>query len=380
MAYCFYYEDHRELDGSLVTRQVRHFIGRVPDEMSERAARREHDRIMQEVNRKRGSVAPSEKGQTFGDAVEAWRKAIAPTLSPATARQMESHLRAHILPKFGEEATQALDVAPLQLFATDLLSHLSHKTVVNVLSTVLSILKYADKCRMPIANVSFNHLRLGTVTASAERPYFSREQAEAIIQAVDEPYKTMFRVLWLTGLRAGELLALKLSDLDFRKRTILVDESADDNTRELRQPKTRNSVALLPMPSALETALRNYLGHYWMPNAAGYLFPNRKGTHPRWRDNVVKYGLKPILRKLGIPDHNAGLHAFRHGLATELADRSVPLPVLQKQMRHADVRTTLRVYAHAIPDTQRSVMEELASSNQYAVTIDTNSKTQLIAK
>lgn len=378
VAYCFYYEDCEQANGSLVTRQVRHLIGRVPDEMSERAARREHDRIIHEVNLKRGSVAPTVKGRTFGDAVEAWRKAIAPTLSPATARQMESHLRAHILPKFGEESTQALDVPALQLFATDLLSHLSQKTVVNVLSTLLSILKYAGKCRMPVANISLNDLRLGTVTARAERPYFRREQSEAIIEVADEPYKTMFRVLWLTGLRAGELLALKVSDLDFHKRTILVDESADDNTRELRQPKTRNSVGLLPMPNVLETALQNYLRHYWMPNAAGYLFPNRKGTHPRWRDNVVKYGLKPILRRLGIPDHNAGLHAFRHGLATELADRSVPLPVLQKQMRHADVRTTLRVYAHAIPDTQRSVMEALASSNQYTVTIDTNSEAQPI--
>ena len=115
------------------------------------------------------------------------------------------------------------------------------------------------------------------------------------------------------------------------------------------------------MPSALEATLRNYLKHHWTPNPAGWLFANRKGTHPRWRDNVVKYGLKPILRKLEIPEENAGLHCFRHGLATELAERSVPITVLQQQMRHADadVRTTLRVYAHAIPQSQRDAMEML---------------------
>jgi len=74
-------------------------------------------------------------------------------------------------------------------------------------------------------------------------------------------------------------------------------------------------------------------------------------------DNVVKYGLKPVLKKLGLPTKDAGLHAFRHGLATELAERSAPIPVLQQQMRHADVRTTLRVYAHAIPQSQRDAME-----------------------
>ena len=92
------------------------------------------------------------------------------------------------------------------------------------------------------------------------------------------------------------------------------------------------------------------------------LFPSRDGIRPRKRESVVEYGLKPILRKLGIPDKNAGLHAFRHGLATELAEASVPLTVLQQQLRHADVKTTLRVYAHAIPESQRIAMEGVALS------------------
>ena len=70
----------------------------------------------------------------------------------------------------------------------------------------------------------------------------------------------------------------------------------------------------------------------------------------------MQYALKPLLRKLGIDD-GAGLHAFRHGLATELAEASVPITVLQTQMRHADVKTTFRVYTHIIPQSQREAME-----------------------
>jgi len=70
----------------------------------------------------------------------------------------------------------------------------------------------------------------------------------------------------------------------------------------------------------------------------------------------VQYALKSLLRKLSIDD-SAGLHAFRPGLATELAEASVPIPLLQAQMRHADVKTTLRVYAHIIPQSQRDAME-----------------------
>jgi integrase len=149
--------------------------------------------------------------------------------------------------------------------------------------------------------------------------------------------------------------------LDFERKTIRVNKSADDRTRVVRKPKTKKSVALLPMPSSLEALPRNYLKHHWKVNSGKLLFPApRKEGFAYSRNNVVRSGLKPILRKLGIPDENVGLHAFRHGLATELAE-SEPITVLQAQMRHADVRTTLKVYAHVIPQSQRESMERIAN-------------------
>jgi integrase len=185
--------------------------------------------------------------------------------------------------------------------------------------------------------------------------FFTRDQAALIIETAVEPFKTLFAVAWFTGMRAGEILALTLDDLDFEHKTVRVNKAADDSTRQIRQPKTKTSVALLPMPSALEARLRDYLRR-WKPNPAGILFATRDGSRPRSRDNVVRVGLKPVLRQLGIPAV-AGLHAFRHGLATELAEAAVPLTVLQNQLRHADVRTTLKVYAHVIPQSQRDAME-----------------------
>jgi integrase len=359
MAYCFYYADNQRADGTMETRKVRHFLGRIgTDGMSERAARREHDRIMQEVNQKRGSVAPTIHGQTFMDAVTAWRRAIAPNLSPSTVRGHESYLKCHILPKFKESAPHTLDVPTLQQFITDLRVTLSRKTVENILSTIFVILTYADKCRMRTCKVSLDNLQLGS-TDEPNPAFFTSSDSQAIIRAAPEPYKTLFAVAACTGARAGEILALTVSDLNFEKKTISVTKTSDDNTRQIRKPKTRDSYATLPMPSALESVLQNYLAHHWKPNQPNLLFPNRRGTLPRLRDNVVKYGLKPVLKTLKMPTTEVGLHAFRHGLATELADSSAPLPVLQKQMRHADIRTTLKVYAHVISTTHRDFMESV---------------------
>jgi integrase len=352
--YSMFYVDAENPDGVIVSKRVKHFIGNL-SRMSERAARREHARIMDGVNHKRGSTAPVYKGQTFADAVNNWRRAIAPNLSPATVRPRESFLRVHILPRFGRSGLNEMGVSEIQQFATDLRKTLSGKTVVNILGTVFTILDYAKRCGMRIPKVGFTDLQLGSTTREHPVAFFTRDQAALIIDTAKEPYKTLFAVAWFTGMRAGEILALTLDDLDFEHKTVRVNKSADDRTREIRQPKTKCSVALLPMPSALEIRLRDYL-RQWRPNPAGILFATRDGSRPRSRDGVVSVGLKPVLRQLGIPAV-AGLHAFRHGLATELAEASVPITVLQNQLRHADVKTTLKVYAHVIPQSQRDAME-----------------------
>ena len=357
-AYTIFYRDVRLPDGTLKTERARHCHGNLSS-MSKREARRLHDLFMDSINRLRGSVAAPIEGETFRSAVDAWRRAVAPQLSPATVRQRESYLRTHILPTFGDANPRSLDVPMMQQFATELQKSVAPKTVVNILGTVFAILRYAGKCRIQTANVSFRDLILRTGEPS-ERPYFTSGETSRIIAAAKEPYKTMFALAATTGLRAGELLALTVSDLDFGRRTIRVSKSADDTTRAIRTPKTRKSVAVLPMASSLEAMLRDYLQRHWKENGKKLLFPNRRGTRPRCRDSAVKYALKPILRQLGIPDRNAGFHAFRHGLATELAE-TAPITVLQTQMRHADVRTTLRVYAHVIPDSQRESMERIAN-------------------
>ena len=358
VAYTLYYEDVVQPDGSTESRRARHTLGRIgKDAISERSAWKEHSDFMQAVNLKRGWIAPAKTGQTFEDMVNRWRKDVAPHLSPSTVRQRESHFRQHILPRFGKEAPHSLTIPVLQQFATDLRRKVSRKTVVQVLTTISGVQKYASKHSVRAVIVSLKDLELGRVGRAAQRPYFTKEQAGKIIGLSKEPYRTMFTLAWCTGLRAGEILALTVEDLNFVSRVIAVDKSADDNNRKIGQTKTEMSAALLPMASVLASVLQNYLETAWRENPKRLLFPNRKRTHPMWRDNVVKYGLKPLLRKLGIPTKYAGLHAFRHGLATELADKNTPIPVLQKQMRHADVRTTLTIYAHVIPQSQRDAVE-----------------------
>jgi len=83
----------------------------------------------------------------------------------------------------------------------------------------------------------------------------------------------MFALASILGARACELMALSVPDLDFHGKTIRVNKSADDLTRQVRQPKTKKSVALLPMSSYLEAMLREYLRYHWKENPNQLLFP-----------------------------------------------------------------------------------------------------------
>lgn len=344
-------------DGLSTSKQVKQRPGKYA---SERAARKEHARIMENVNDMRGCVKSFPSSITFADVVGRWRTAVSPSHSPATTRSRESYLRTHIMPRFGKSELQEMGVPQFQQFATDLGKSVSAKTTVNVLGTMFAVLRYAELSGTKVPKVGFADLHVGSIRVPSQVPFFSRSQAVQIIAVAKEPFRTVFALAWFTGMRAGEILALTVDDLDFDRGEVRISKSADDSTCEIRKPKTRFSEANLPMPSELEAILRNYLQH-WKPNEHRRLFANRSGSRPRSRENVVRCGLKPVLHSLGMSTRNVGLHAFRHGLATELADASVPLTVLQRQLRHADPRTTLKVYAHAIPESQRKAMECVGS-------------------
>ena len=102
VAYTLYYEDVPQSDSSTVSRRARHTLGRIGEGgLSRRAALRQHNTFMEAVNLKRGSIAPAVGGQTFEDITNQWRNDVAVHLASSTLRQRESHLKQHIIPRFG---------------------------------------------------------------------------------------------------------------------------------------------------------------------------------------------------------------------------------------------------------------------------------------
>lgn len=280
-------------------------------------------------------------------------------LKPSTVRAAESHLKQHILPRLGSLRLQELNAKTLQAFVTTLAATgITRKSIENILQSLFSILRIARLFGNALPQVKRSDLVLPRAEAGREVRFLDAAQVGQIISSAKEPFATMFALLGMTGLRAGEMLGLKVADLDFNRKVIHIRRSVDSRTKKEQSTKSKGSASDVPIPPALEKRLKYFLLKNYRENPNGYLFANRNGNSYSV-GKVTEYGLWPVQKVLNI--ERTGLHAFRHAAASELLEEGAPLTVVQRQLRHRDARTTLQKYGHVVGDAQRRAVETLAA-------------------
>jgi len=284
---------------------------------------------------------------------EKWEDQVLKLYKPSTARSAKAHLRCHMLPVLGGLNLDEIGPQMQQQFATHLSGKVSRKTMLNILGTLSSMLGRARKWGYVCGRVQMRDLILPEGEKAAPR-FFTPSEARGIVELAAEPYRTMFALVAMTGIRAGELLGLAVEDVDFSRRLIFIRRSAWRG--KLQTPKSKASQNPIPMPEALVSMLQAHL-KTWIPNADRLLFANRRGR-PYKQDKIVQKRLWPLLDALHIP--RCGLHAFRHMHCSLLLESGASPAVTQAQMRHSSPGITLGLYGHVIGDAQRRAVEKVA--------------------
>lgn len=145
-----------------------------------------------------------------------------------------------------------------QIFVSRVLEKdVSRKTLLNVLGTLSSILSTARDWGYNCEQIDIKKLHLPARDARYEAPHFTGDQIRRILQVAEEPSKTLFAVLAMTGLRAGEALGLQVGDIDLERATLAIRRSAWYG--KIQTTKTRASEAVLPIPAPLCRILKNHL-------------------------------------------------------------------------------------------------------------------------
>jgi integrase len=337
-----------------VVRRERRYevIGTIKDFPTKRLAIRQLDEVLARINAvgyRPGRMA------TLGEFAKRWQDKYGCLRKPSTFKAQVSHLRVHIIPALGTLRLNELIKEEQQRFVACLAKKVRRKTLLNVLQTLSVILNTAKEWGYVCEGMSLKRLALPPREARKTPRFFTAEEARRIIAAAREPYATIYAVAAMTGMRAGELLGLRITDIDFERRLILVQQSLWHG--KLQSVKSAMSVRALPLPNALAYHLKNYL-QTWRPNPEELLFTTRLGT-PIDASKLTQRRLQPLLKKLGIA--RAGLHAFRHTCASLLVEQGISMRIAQQQLGHSDPRITLAIYSHVIGDSHRQAVEKLSS-------------------
>lgn len=335
-----YREDVVLDSGNIERRMVNRTVGIVAELPTQRAARRAADTLLQKLNStayRPGIVI------TFAEFAERWKATTLPALKPTTQRVAEGQLRRYLVPALGKLSLERITPEVVQGMVVQLSGKVRHHTILNILGTLSSITGTARKWGYVTVEVGRKSLTIPRDAQPRRRPRFTDVQARAIINAADEPWRTMFAVFAVTGMRGAEVLALSVEDLDFKDSRIFVRRSTQNGVMQL--PKTATSTRTLPMPEGLSWMLGEFLARHHRPNQLGLLFVNTEGN-PYWLDHVRERRLWPILDQLGIP--RCGFHAFRRGCGTLLASIGAPVKVAQGQLGHSDPRITLEAYQQIV--------------------------------
>ena len=293
-----------------------------------------------------------EKGKTFREIAEIWWSEIYEELAhqslkgykPAYARAVEF---------FGDDYVRDIEPHDVLAFYKNLVSlDYTQKTISNYRIIINQIFDRAivekEIQYNPCSAVKIPKTR----KKSVPRKPASTNDEETILKS-DHPW--LFPVVaLLTGLRKGEILALQWRDIDFAEKTISITKSVEHIGKKphIKEPKTENGVRIVPLLDVLAERLK--------PLAEGakpehYLFSDDGGKTPLSEHRYTRL-YKDYQRDVGI---SATAHPLRKSYATIAVEEEVQPKDLQNALGHADITTTMNIYAAARKRATENVAEKL---------------------
>ena len=300
---------------------------------------------------------------TFARWMEIWMEnEVLGSVKPSTYQVYRRHINKHLLPKLGKYDLSELTPIIIHDFVEELeAAGLASCTVKGVYRLLAAAMRFAQE-EGQIAQNPCRKIKIQGVQISEQRVLSRREQDR--IRTLPEAQKELSALLGLyTGMRLGEVCALRWSDIDWEKRTITVRRTAqrvarmkpEDGGRTMlmvSSPKSVRSQRILPVPAFLLERLQE-----WMADAASeYVFGvSNRAADPR----TLQRRFQRMMNRLGIV--GAHFHTLRHSFATRLLELGVDVKTVSVLLGHSSAKTTLDFYAHSMLDQQRSAMELLAA-------------------
>jgi integrase len=326
-------------------------------------------RIAALADQDRGVLFSDPKGVRVGEYLSSWLSDAARyQVSEGTYQRYERTCQNHLIPFFGRIKLRDLNAAHVRSFKVRKIEEGLNPNTVGVMQGVLSTaLNQAVDDNLIPSNPTARVKKAATRGQSPMRA-LSHEEASRLLSAAEGTRDEALMTLALrTGLRQGELAALRWEDLVLSERgSVTVRRSADTRTRtRISTTKTGEerrvgigvrTAAVLKAHKRRQLEERMAAPSWQDP---GLVFPNTKGKVRR-RDSVMR-SLRRLLAEAGL-SAEVRFHDLRHTTATLAIKQGIPVPTVSKMLGHSDPAMTLRRYAHVLDemrDDAARAMDEL---------------------
>ena len=273
------------------------------------------------------------------------------TNKPSTVASKELVLRCHILPRLGNLRLDAISYEHVEDLKIALATSTSKKgkarrpkTVNNVITTLHRLMVVAKKRGLISSLPEFEPIRC----PAPEFDFLSFEESSRLIEAARDEWRTLITFALRTGMRRGELVALRWQDVDLEAGKVLVRQTIWRGIIGVPKNHKPREIPLSAQVVAMLKAHRHLRGPLVFCDEGGeYL-----------RVNKLNRVIVAVCKRAGL--RHIGWHVLRHTFASHLAMRNVPLKAVQELLGHASIQMTMR-YAHLSPSVSRAAVDLLES-------------------
>lgn len=290
---------------------------------------------------------------SFEDFLKIYYEDMNVRLRENTMRTKKYIIDLKILPYFKNLSMNSIKPADIRKWENQLLSQgysLTYiKTIYNQLNAIFNYaVRYHDLKGNPCAKAG----SIGKNKAD-EMKFWTKEQFNQFIEGVMDKHISyvIFMVLYWTGIRIGELLALTPADIDVENKTISITKSYQRIGKRdvITPPKTPKSNRVISIPEFLAADLQDYMNSLYDVGKKDRLFPITK----YYIKNEIARGCK----KTGVPIIRA--HDLRHSHCSLLIELKFQPLEIAERLGHERVETTLNTYSHLYPNKQRILSDRL---------------------